>query len=125
MPLAPAGTTRFASAFQELHRNEVVMPSNLVPVARLWWEAAGVMALRGAKWNAEATRAMAEKPPAFAKAAMGAALAYNRAALLRPFDPVGASNAASLAWLRALKRETSANRRRLARPRRRRVRKSR
>jgi hypothetical protein len=98
------------------------MSSTLLPAVfqagRLWLEAASVIALRGVRLTAGATEAgrmIAEKQPAFALAALAAALAYNRAVLARPFDPVSASNAASLAWLRALSRKTSANRRRLTR----------
>jgi hypothetical protein len=100
------------------------MSSTLLPAAfqaaRLWLEAGSVIALRGVRLSAgaaEAGRMAAEKQPAFADAALAAALAYNRAILTRPFDPISASNAAGLAWLRAVRRKASANRRRLTRRR--------
>ena len=89
--------------------------------ARLWLEAGSVIALRGARLTAgaaEASRMIAEKQPAFAEATVAAALAYGRAAMLRPFDPLGASSGAQTAYLRSLIRATSANRRRLTKRRR-------
>jgi hypothetical protein len=87
---------------------------------RLWLEAATVMSLRC--WgvpatDAETRRMIAEKPPAFAQAAVVAGFAWGEALLRQPFDAPGAASAATGAWLRALTGVAATNRRRLLRRR--------
>ena len=92
----------------------------LFPLARLWLEATGVVAIRGSALSfaaMEAGRMIAEKQPALAHAGLRAALAYGHAMMLRPFDPWGASNVAAAVWIHSVTGAISGNRRRLLRRR--------
>jgi hypothetical protein len=94
-------------------------------LARLWLEAVMVMTLRtwalawGTAAASERALMMDEKQPAFATAALAAWTAAFATAMMRPFDPAAAHQAAAAAWTRSLTRKVRANRRRLTRPRRR------
>ena len=94
-------------------------------MARMWVETAMVISLRtwalawGTAAASERSLMVDEKQPAFATAALAASSAAMAAALSRPFDPAGASQAAAGAWTRSVSRKVRANRKRLTRPRRR------